>query len=222
MGLVLSLRCVRHVLTESHLGRDGGVGRSGEVNMKAWVYLAALLAYFAPTSPTAGAEIIPEAFYDRNISQYTIRYLSESGNDTASCLSNRTYPVDLQQENTTQHCGSLIYALSGGTNYRSCNVRNLILFVLPGIYSMGERGIEIFNYRNIVLSKLPDTSGEVIIRCDRYLEDNFNNFYVVNAVNFALEGLVFTSCGSYSTPIRLEDSLNAVISNCTFRLESLL
>ena len=88
---------------------------------------------------------------------------------------------------------------------------------------MGERGIEIFNYQNIVLSKLPDTySGEVIIRCDRHLEDDFNNFYVVNAVNFALNGLVFTGCGSYSTPIRLNNSLNAVISNSTFRFVALV
>jgi hypothetical protein len=187
--------------------------------MKVWMYLAAILAYSAPASPTTGSEIIPEVFPVRNMSQYKIRYLSESGSDTASCLSNQTYPVGPQLSNTTQRCGSLIYALSGGTNYRSSNV---IVFVLPGSYSMGERGIVIYNYQNIVLSKLPDTSGEVIIRCDRYLEDKFNNFYIVRAVNFALDGLVFTGCGSYSTPIRLEDSLNAVISNCTFRFESLL
>lgn len=191
--------------------------------MKVWVYLAALLAFSAPASPTlatAGPDIIPEAFPVRDTSQYTIRYLSESGNDTASCLSNQVYP---QLDNTTQHCGSLVYALSGASVFRSYNVSNLIVLILPGSYSMGERGIEIFNYQNIVLSKLPDTySGEVIIRCDRYLEDDFNNFYIVNAVNFALNGLVFTGCGSYSTPIRLNNSLNAVISNSTFRFVALV
>lgn len=191
--------------------------------MKVWVYLAALLAFSAPASPTlatAGPDIIPEAFPVRDTSQYTIRYLSESGNDTASCLSNQVYP---QLDNTTQHCGSLVYALSGASGFRSYNVSNLIVLILPGSYSMGERGIEIFNYQNIVLSKLPDTySGEVIIRCDRHLEDDFNNFYVVNAVNFALNGLVFTGCGSYSTPIRLNNVLNAVISNSTFRFVALV
>ena len=216
----MQLKWVGLVYPPHVLSIRGGVG--SEVNMKAWVCLAAFLAYSAPASPTVGPKIIPEAFYDRNISQYTIRYLSERGSDTSSCLSNQTYPMDPQQENTTQHCKSLIYALSGGTNYRSDNVRNLIVLILPGIYSMGERGIAIFYYQNIVLSKLPDSSGEVIIRCDRYLEDNFNNFYVVHAINFSLDGLVFTGCGSYSTPIRLEDSQNAVISNCTFRLESFL
>lgn len=185
--------------------------------MKVWVYLAAILAFSTPASPTAGPEIIPEVFPIRNTSQYTIRYLSEGGNDTASCLSNQTYPVDPQ---LGQYCGSLVYALSGGTNFQS-HVRNLIVLILPGSYSMGERGIVIFNYQNIVLSKLPGNSGEVVIRCDRYLEDNFNNFYVANAVNFALNGLVFTGCGSYSTPVRLEDSHNAVISNCTFRFVTL-
>lgn len=189
--------------------------------MKVWVYLAALLVFSAPALPTAGSEIIPEVFPVRDMSQYTIRYLSESGNDTASCLSNQTYPVDPQQDNTIQQCGSLIYALSGGTSFRSYNVRNLIVFILPGSYSMGERGIEIYNYQNIVLSKMPDTSGEVIIRCGGYLEDNFNNFYVVNATNFALNGLVYTGCGSYSTPIRIDASLNAVTSNCIFRLVTL-
>ncbi len=190
--------------------------------MKVWMCLAALLAYFSPASPTAGPKIIPEVFPVRNMSQYKIRYLSESGSDTASCLSNQTYPVGPRQDNAAQYCGSLIYTLSGGTSYRSNNVNNLIVFILPGSYSMGERGIEIYNYQNIVLSKLPDSSGEVIIRCDRYLEDNFNNFYVARTVNFALDGLIFTGCGSYSTPIRLEDSLNAVISNCTFRFKSLM
>lgn len=177
--------------------------------MKALAYLAALLAFSAPASPSVGSEIIPEAFPVRDMSQYTIRYLSESGSDTASCLSNQTYPMN-PDSNTTQYCGSLIYALTGG--------RNLIVFILPGSYSMGERGIAIYNYQNIIMSKMPDTSEEVIVRCDRYLEDKFNNLFVMNATNFALNGIIFTGCGSYSTPIRLEESLNAVVSNCTFRL----
>ena len=179
--------------------------------MIVWAYLATLLALSAPASPTTGSEIIPEMFPVRDMSQYTIRYLFESGNDTASCLSNQTYPMN-PDSNTTQYCacGSLIYALTGG--------RNLIVLILPGSYSMGERGIVIYNYQNTIMSKMPDTSGEVIVTCDRYLEDNFNNLFVVNATNFALNGIVFTGCGSYSTPIRLEVSFNAVISNCTFRL----
>ena len=59
--------------------------------MKAGVYLAALLVLSASASPSAGSEIIPDAFPIRNTSRYTIRYLSESGSDTASCLQLRQH-----------------------------------------------------------------------------------------------------------------------------------
>ena len=180
-------------------------------------YVVALLVFLASASPILGSEIIPEAFPIRDTSRYTIRYLSEGGNDTTRCLSNQTYPAD-PQNNNTQHCESLTYALTGGNYFRSRNVSNLIVVILPGSYSMGVRGIEIYNSQNIILTKMPNSSGEAIIKCDRHLEDNYNNFFIVNATNFALNGVVFTRCGSYSTPVRLLDSRNAVISNCTFRL----
>ena len=82
---------------------------------------------------------------------------------------------------------------------------------------MGDRGIEVFNFQNIILSKLPGTSEEVVVKCTRMLEDNYNNLFIVRALNFALTGIVFTGCGSYSTPVRLQDSSNAVIKDCTFR-----
>ena len=169
---------------------------------------------------TKGAVFIPDSFTTKDLSAYTIRYLSEDGNDTEACLSSPIYTEDLQASanSTVHYCRSLVYVLTGGHYFRSRNMSNLIVLILPGSYSMGERGIEIFDFQNIILTKKPNTSGEAIIACDRHLEDNFNNFYVVNAVNFALNDVVFTGCGSYSTTVRLRTSINAVISNCTFRL----
>ena len=163
-----------------------------------------------------GSAIIPDNFPIRNISLYTVRYLSENGSDTENCLSNQPYPPDAPV-GSSQHCRSLLYALTGGLNFKSYDKSNLVVLLLPGSYSLGEYGIGIYNYSNIILSKLPDTHGEAVVSCDRHLEDDYNNLFVAEAVNFALNGLVFTGCGSYSTPVRLQNSANAVISNCTFR-----
>lgn len=187
------------------------MSRSVSVSFIKALILAALVWW------TKGAIFIPDSFATKDLSAYTIRYLSEDGNDTEACLSSPIHTEGHQASanGTVYYCRSLIYTLTG---FQSRNVSNLIVLILPGSYSMEERGVEIYNYQNTILSKMPDTSGEVIIRCDRYLEDNFNNFYVVNAINFALNDVVFTGCGSYSTSVRLQSTINAVISNCTFRL----
>lgn len=163
------------------------------------------------------SDIIPDKFPLRDLSRYTVRYLSESGSDTKSCLSTQLYPPDPLAANSTLHCESLIYALTGGQHFRSDDKSNVIVLILPGIYTMGDRGIEIYDFQNIILSKMPGTSGEVVIKCTRMLEDNYNNLFIVRALNFALTRIVFTKCGSYSTPVRLQDSSNAIINDCTFR-----
>ena len=97
-----------------------------------------------------GENIIPESFSVNDISQYDIRYLSEHGNDAESCLSDQVYPLSPN----FQTCGSLLYALTGGLNYTSDNNSNVIVLILPGIHPMGERGIEISDYQNIILNKM--------------------------------------------------------------------
>ena len=178
-----------------------------------------MLAIFGVLFQFGESLVIPTSFPVRDPLLYTIRYLSEGGNDTENCLSSQPYlPAAAGVgDSPPQYCSSLLYALTGGLNFRSYNQSNVMVLILPGRYFMGERGIEIFYYRNIVLSKLPDAEGEVVISCDRYLEDNFNDFFVVEAVNVFLNELVFTGCGSYSTSVRLQDTSNAVVSNCTFR-----
>lgn len=180
------------------------------------VYLLALLALAVQVW---SSEIIPETFPIRDQSRYTIRYLSENGNDTESCLSGHIYPPDA---NTVPYCKTLVYALSGGHHFMSSNKSNIIVLILPGTYPMGDRGIEICRYQNIILSRMPATSGEVVVKCSGYLEDDYNNLFVEESVNFALDGIVFTECGSFSTPVRLERSSNAVISNCTFRYYNII
>ena len=187
-----------------------GVHKELELDME--VCLVLLLAIMPLNR---GADIIPDSFPARDLSSYTVRYLSESGNDTESCLSGQSYPLT---NATTRCCRSFGYSLTGGHYFRSSNKSNVIILIFPGNYTMGKRGVEIFDYYNVILSKMPDTVGEVVIKCNEYFEDDYNNLFVADGVNFALSGLVFTECGSYSTPVRLQNTLNAVISNSIFRL----
>ena len=200
-----------HAHTRTFVSANG----RATVDMKPYTYLLALFL-LVPGSSRA-SDIIPDKFPLRDVSRYTVRYLSESGNDTESCLSSQLYPPDPLAASATLHCGSLIYALTGGQYFRSDDKSNVIILILPGSYTLGDRGIEIYDFQNIILSKMPGTFGEVVVKCTRMLEDHYNNFFVVRALNFALTGIVFTKCGSYSTPVRLQDSSNAIIKDCTFR-----
>lgn len=165
------------------------------------------------------ATVIQDGLPVNDLSQYTIRYLSETeGSDTDSCLSNQIYPPDSRQDNTTTvYCGSLIYALTGGYMNKSSNISYLVVIILPGNYSIGEGGIEIDFVDNIFLTKMPGASGEVIIKCSRFLEDSFNNLFLQIGRNISMNGIVFSECGSYGSPVRIQHTLNATISNCTFR-----
>ena len=200
----------RNAHTQALLGANGRA-----TDMKLHTY--PLVLFLLVLGFSRASDVIPDKFPLRDLSRYTVRYLSESGNDTQSCLSSQLYLLDPLAASTTLHCGSLIYALTGGQHFRSDDKSNVIVLILPGIYTMGDRGIEIYDFQNIILSKVPDPYGEVVIKCTRMLEDNYNNFFVVRALNFALTGIVFTKCGTYSTPVRLQDSSNAIIKDCTFR-----
>ena len=185
--------------------------------------IKALLILAATVWWTTETILIPENFTTKDISAYTIRYLSEDGNDTESCLSGPVYAQNHQANTSIANdtvkyfCRSLVYALTGGHYFRFRNVSNLIVLILPGIYSMGERGIEIFDYRNIILSKMSDTSGEVVVKCDEFIEVGFNNLFIKYTSNLVLNEIVFTECGPHASPVRLQNTVNATVSKCTFR-----
>ena len=160
--------------------------------------------------------VIQDGIPVNNLSEYTVRYLSEDGNDMESCLSDQGYSP-LNNSRTVEYCGSLIYALTGGYKNESSNAANLVVVIQPGQYDIGDQGITILRYENIFLTKMPGIVGEVIFKCSQFLEDSFNNIYVVHGVNISLNSIVFTECGSFSSPLRLQHTLNVTISNCTFR-----
>ena len=159
--------------------------------------------------------IIQDGIPVNNLSEYTVRYLSEDGNDTDNCLSDQGYPP--LSNATIEYCRSLIYTLTGDYKNESSNVSDLVIIILPGRYLIGELGIKIIDYRNIFLTKMPGAIGEVVFRCFRFLEESFNNLFVVFGVNISLNNIVFTECGSYGSPVRFQHTLNITVSNCTFR-----
>lgn len=172
---------------------------------------------------TKGTVFIPDSFATKDLSAYTIRYLSEDGNDTEACLSSTMIHAEegyqASANSTVVHyCRTLTYALTGGHYYRSTmNMSNLIVLIHPGAYPMGKRGIEIFHYQNIILSKMPNTLREVVVRCDEFIEEGFNNLFIKYGSNIVLNEIVFTECGPHASPVRLQNTLNATISTCIFR-----
>lgn len=162
---------------------------------------------------TKGAVFIPDNFTTKDLSAYTIRYLSEDGNDTEACLS-QDHQANSTANSAVQYCGSLVYSLTGGKNSQSSN---LIVLVVPGIYPMGKNGTKIIDHQNIILSKMPDTSGEVVFKCNEYLEEGFNNLFIRNTNNIVLNEIVFTECGPLTSPVNIQNTNNIIVSKCTFR-----
>ena len=179
----------------------------------AWLSILVILATLLLS--VGESTVIQDGIPVNDLSEYTVRYLSEDGNDTKSCLSDQGYST--LNSSTVEYCGSLIYTLTGDYKNSSSNVINLVVVIRPGQYTIGDHGIKIDRYENIFLTKMPGTVGEVVFKCFQYLEEGFNNLYVVRGVNISLNGIVFTECGSFDSPVRLQHTLNVTISNCTFR-----
>ena len=178
-------------------------------------WLSTLATVAALLSSLGESTVIQDGLPVNNLSEYTVRYLSEDGNDTQSCLSDQGFsPLNNQ---TVEYCGSLVYALTGDYKKESSNVTHLVVVIFPGQYSMGDEGIKIDRYENIFLTKMPGADGEVVFKCFQFLEEDFNNLYIVRGVNISLNNIVFTECGSHDSPVRLQHTLNVTISNCTFR-----
>ena len=169
---------------------------------------------------TGGAVFILDSFTTKDLSAYTIRYLSEGGRDTEACLSGPTNAQDHQvNASTVQYCGSLLYSLTGGNNslFAGNDSISLIVLVLPGTYLMGERGVKIINHLDIILSKMPESSGEVVFKCNEFNEVDYNNLYFYYTRNVVLNGIVFTECGPYISPVNIQEAVNVTVSNCVFR-----
>lgn len=152
----------------------------------------------------------------RDISLYTVRYLSQSNDsaDTEACLSNAT-----SQSGGIHYCRTIRYGLTGnstGTNFS--NINNLILVVSAGRpYSMSENGIDLSESSSIIIAKDPLDPGDVNFRCAKYDLYNFNNFYWQNVENVALLGITFSHCGPRSTAVTMNMGNHFIVENCTFR-----
>ena len=138
--------------------------------------------------------------------QSTVRYLNAvTGNDTADCLGDSPLP--------SQSCRTLRYALaSSGTT-----ISNLSLLIWPGTYVHSERATVVVRPRNLLIQKMPGSDGEVIFRCIRYNEYQYNNLALFSAENVTILGITFERCGPFSSGIFMDDSSGVLVSQCTFR-----
>ena len=176
------------------------------------LFLSALLVSLLPLSE---ARIIPDSFIYRNLSQYTIRYLSESGRDTSSCLADQGYPAAVNS--TTESCRTLQFALIGSYNDISEDISRLIVLARRGSYTFGATGIKIFRSNHIILSKLPGEEGEVVLSCIEFDEAFYNNLFFNSSSYIALNDVVLTGCGQQSTALGTIAVSEIVISKTTFR-----
>ena len=160
------------------------------------------------------AGLIPDSFIYRNFSQYTVRYLSEAGEDSSSCLVDQGYPAPAD---SIQYCRTLIFALSGSKIPPAVYLNRILVLALPGSYALGDSGTRIWHSNHIILSRLPGEEGEVVLSCNSFEEFSYNNLYYYNSTYIALNEVVLTRCGQQSTALATLSVRNLVISNSTFR-----
>lgn len=165
--------------------------------------------------PFGSAAVVPDSFVYRNVSQYTVRYLSESGRDADSCLTNQDYPATLTSK--VEYCRTLQFALTGSYNLISENISRVIVLIRSGSYSFGATGIMIYHSNHIILSKLPGEEGEVFLSCNEFAATSYNNLYYYNSSYLSVNGVVLTRCGQYSTALAAVSVWRLMISNTTFR-----
>ena len=165
-------------------------------------------------------ELFPNSFSwpDREISNYTIRYLSTGGVDRPDCLLNQPYPlIQSNSSSIVSECGTLRYALTGGHEYNTSDMNNIIVLIQPGEYTYGNMSIVMHNFRNIVIKKVPNVKGEVILYCKEKLENGFNNLYVTVSSYIFIEGVVFEQCGPLTPGLSIRKVNHLVVSNCISR-----
>ena len=178
------------------------------------MWLRSAVFLFASLAALTSAGFIPDSFLYRNVSQYTVRYLSETGQDSSSCLDDQGYPTPA---NSIEYCRTLTFALTGSYDFSSENLTRILILALPGSYAFGATGIRVYRSNHIVLSRLPGEEGEVVLSCSSFDEFSYNNMYYYESSYIALNDVVFTGCGRQSTALATLSVRNLVLSNTIFR-----
>ena len=178
---------------------------------------ATALHVYAQTSTSSLVDLDPK-FPGSTIADYTLRYLSTNGNDNEECLQSQSFPpVSDHGENRSSTCGTLRYAITGSHNVSSFNVSNVVLLIWPGQYGYGKLGVSMTNFINIVVRKVPGSEGEVVLQCDEYLNNVYNNLYFFESSYVLLKELVFTKCGPLSPGMATYRTQNIRIEKCIYR-----
>jgi hypothetical protein len=161
------------------------------------------------------ATIIPGSFIYRDLSQYTVRYLSERGSDSGSCLENQYFPATTNS--TIEYCRTFQFALTGSYNFSTEYINRVIVLVQSGNYTFGPTGTRVYHSDHVIVSRMPEEEGEVVLSCNSLDEHNYNNLYYYNSSYIALNDAVLTRCGQQSTALATLSVRNLVIANVTFR-----
>ena len=132
------------------------------------------------------------------------RYLSKNGTDNDDCLNDSTgqYP-----------CLTLSHALVN----RDTSGLSLQLLVYPGEYDYGSVGIRVRNFVNLSISKVSQSNGSVIFRCESFNDTEYNDLAIVDGQSFTVSGIIFQECGARGAALFISRTEDVVVSNCTFR-----
>ncbi len=160
----------------------------------------------------AVVSLLPDNFPEGD--NYTVRYVSEQGTDNSTCLESQPYPRTAE----VTYCKTLRYALFGDYNYtNNKRINNLIVLLEPGKFFYGNESIVLNDFTNLVISKIPDTVGEVILSCQEHLEQSYNNIYITYSSYVAVNEVVFEECGPLSPGMGIRDVNWLTVSNSIAR-----
>ncbi len=150
---------------------------------------------------------------------YTVRYVSERGTDNSTCLESQPYPLTSEPNVVVvTYCQTLRYALFGHNEYQNdVAVSNLIVLLEPGSYPYGNVSIVLMNFTNLVISKVPNSTGEAVLFCQEYLERNFNNIYITYSNYVAINDVVVERCGPLTPGMGVLSVNWLTVSNCIAR-----
>jgi len=168
----------------------------------------------------------PDDFSDVDVANYTVRYVKDGGQDSERCLQDQPYPPPLpgcQPSELITYCQTVGYSLLGQcvNNNQTCipSVQNnLVVFFCSGTYLYGEKGVKLYNFTNLIISKVPGSvpNDEVVFSCPKR-GDYFNNFFIFQAVNVGINDIVFSNCGPRSPGATIGRVHNTTMTNCEFR-----
>ena len=174
---------------------------------------------------------VPEHFSERDISRYTIRYVSPTGTDSEDCLASQPYNISEGCNPTAAggqsitYCKTVGYGMVGeclGQYATDCSPEvkdNLMIVVATGsVFGTDNRTLlQAVNFTNLMLRKVTGCAEEIVVSCLKYSEDRFNDIYVQDSRRVAVDGLTFANCGPISNGIAFRNVYNNVVSNSVFR-----